>query len=215
MQCWRSCLITRTKPVVAGSTKYLHGAMQREYGTDHTGNGREPAAGTGYRLWSSSLKTIRSYGVCFPQRRWPESTARHAGGPCQWRMRIRPTRKHWQDEPRRHHLAAGKEGTHTTHTEVVDATIPVHVGNGRTRVHRREAGTPSHSMAHDSTKSRKFEDAVALEFGHWDKQAMGVEDIPFVILLPHQKRHGGIRTGGPSGHQRPKPCRRLHTKRST
>nr|pir retrovirus-related hypothetical protein 1 - Trypanosoma cruzi retrotransposon [Trypanosoma cruzi]AAA30238.1 gag protein [Trypanosoma cruzi] len=52
-----------------------------------------------YRLWSSSLKTIRSYGVCFPQRRWPESTARHAGGPCQWRMRIRPTRKHCRTNP--------------------------------------------------------------------------------------------------------------------
>ncbi|PWU83069.1 putative SLACS reverse transcriptase [Trypanosoma cruzi] len=37
-----------------------------------------------------------------------------------------------------------------------------------------------------ATKSRKFDDAVALEFGHWDKQAMGVEEIPFVILLPHQ-----------------------------
>ncbi|PWU86180.1 putative SLACS retrotransposable element [Trypanosoma cruzi] len=37
-----------------------------------------------------------------------------------------------------------------------------------------------------ATKSRKFDDAVALEFGHWDKQAMGVEEVPFVILLPHQ-----------------------------
>ncbi|KAF8293802.1 hypothetical protein TcYC6_0104460 [Trypanosoma cruzi] len=37
-----------------------------------------------------------------------------------------------------------------------------------------------------ATKSRKFDDAVALELGHWDKQAMGVEEVPFVILLPHQ-----------------------------
>ncbi|PWU83578.1 hypothetical protein C3747_858g15 [Trypanosoma cruzi] len=37
-----------------------------------------------------------------------------------------------------------------------------------------------------ATKSRKFDDAVALECGHWDKQAMGVEEVPFVILLPHQ-----------------------------
>ncbi|KAF8290857.1 hypothetical protein TcBrA4_0116030 [Trypanosoma cruzi] len=48
---------------------------------------------------------------------------------------------------------------------------------------RERHHTPWHMTA---TKSRKFEDAVALEFGHWDKQAMGVEDIPFVILLPHQ-----------------------------
>ncbi|RNC54054.1 hypothetical protein TcCL_ESM08564 [Trypanosoma cruzi] len=37
-----------------------------------------------------------------------------------------------------------------------------------------------------ATKSRKFDDAVALELGHWDKQAMVVEEVPFVILLPHQ-----------------------------
>ncbi|PWU83393.1 SLACS retrotransposable element [Trypanosoma cruzi] len=48
---------------------------------------------------------------------------------------------------------------------------------------RERHHTPWHMTA---TKSRKFEDAVALEFGHWDKQAMGVEEIPFVILLPHQ-----------------------------
>ncbi|PWU92855.1 putative SLACS reverse transcriptase [Trypanosoma cruzi] len=41
------------------------------------------------------------------------------------------------------------------------------------------------SWAMTATQSRKFYDAVALEFGHWDKQAMGVEEVPFVILLPH------------------------------
>ncbi|KAF8292904.1 hypothetical protein TcBrA4_0074890 [Trypanosoma cruzi] len=87
---------------------------------------------------------------------------------------------------RRHHLAAGKEGTHTTHTEVVDATIPVHVGNGRTRVHRREAGTPSHSMAHDSHQITEIRRRGGTGVRPLGQASDGVEDIPFVILLPHQ-----------------------------
>ncbi|KAF8307976.1 putative SLACS retrotransposable element [Trypanosoma cruzi] len=50
-------------------------------------------------------------------------------------------------------------------------------GEKRERLH-----APWHMTA---TKSHKYEDAVALEFGHWDKQVMGVEEVPFVILLPH------------------------------
>ncbi|PWU87359.1 putative SLACS retrotransposable element [Trypanosoma cruzi] len=66
-----------------------------------------------------------------------------------------------------------------------------------------------------ATKSRKFDDAVALEFGHWDKQAMGGGGGPICDPPTASKRHGGIWTGGTSGHQHPQPCRRLHTKRST
>ncbi|EKF31839.1 hypothetical protein MOQ_004320, partial [Trypanosoma cruzi marinkellei] len=36
-----------------------------------------------------------------------------------------------------------------------------------------------------ATKSYQYGDAVALEFGHWDRRAMGAEEVPFVILLPH------------------------------
>ncbi|EKF31838.1 hypothetical protein MOQ_004321, partial [Trypanosoma cruzi marinkellei] len=36
-----------------------------------------------------------------------------------------------------------------------------------------------------ATKSYQYGDAVALEFGHWDRRAMGAEEVPWVILLPH------------------------------
>lgn len=48
-----------------------------------------------------------------------------------------------------------------------------------------QKGMPHHPNAMTHTVSSIFGDAVAVEFGHWDTVATGVDEIPFTLLLPH------------------------------
>ncbi|PWV00374.1 hypothetical protein C3747_209g43 [Trypanosoma cruzi] len=116
---------------------------------------------------------------------------------------------------RRHHLAAGKEGTHTPYANGTDATVPVHVDLGGTRVHRRAACTPSPEVGNDSHQITEIRRCGGTGVRPLGQASDGGGGGPICDPPTAPKRHGGIWTGGTSGHQHPQPCRRLHTKRST
>ncbi|KAF8307840.1 SLACS retrotransposable element [Trypanosoma cruzi] len=91
-----------------------------------------------------------------------------------------------QDEPAVITLQPGKKAPIQLTQKLLMQQYRSTWGNGRTRVHRREAGTPSHSMAHDSHQITEIRRRGGTGVRPLGQASDGVEDIPFVILLPHQ-----------------------------
>ncbi|PWU83982.1 putative SLACS retrotransposable element [Trypanosoma cruzi] len=176
--------------------------MQREYGTDHTGNGSAPAAGTGIGFGATHQKRFKATAYVFNS----------GGGRHPMRIvRVGPLMEDAcpsysetrQEEPAVVTFAAGKEGTNTSYANVTDATVPVHVDFGGTRVHRRAACASSPEVGNDSHQITEIRRRGGTGVWPLGQASDGGGGDPICDPPTASKRHGGIWTGGTSGHQHP------------
>ncbi|PWV10076.1 putative SLACS retrotransposable element [Trypanosoma cruzi] len=158
--------------------------MQREYGTDHTGNGSERAAGTGIgfratyqKRFEATTHVFNNGGGRHPMRIMRVGLPMEDAYPSHSEAR--------QEEPAVITLQPEKRAPiHLTQKLLMQQYLSTWISEEHVRTgEQRARHYPKWAMT--ATKSHKYGDAVALDFGHWDKQAMGVEEVPFVILLPH------------------------------